>query len=88
MSHESITVTIGEQNITFETGKIARQANGAVIVRCGETLIFSTACATTKPGEETDFLPLKVDYQEPLSASGKTNSGFVNVKVDLPKEKF
>ncbi len=77
MSHESITVTIGEQNITFETGKIARQANGAVIVRCGETLIFSTACATTKPGEETDFLPLKVDYQEPLSASGKTNSGFV-----------
>ncbi|MBA3603580.1 MAG: polyribonucleotide nucleotidyltransferase, partial [Parachlamydiaceae bacterium] len=77
MPHETITVTVGEQKIIFETGKIARQANGAVMVRCGETLIFSTACATSTPGETTDFLPLKVDYQEPLSASGKTNSGFI-----------
>lgn len=77
MSHESISVTVGEQKIIFETGKIARQANGAVMVRCGETLIFSTACATKTSGETIDFLPLKVDYQEPLSASGKTNSGFI-----------
>ncbi|MGZ3633431.1 MAG: polyribonucleotide nucleotidyltransferase, partial [Parachlamydiaceae bacterium] len=76
MSHETISVTVGEQTIIFETGKIARQANGAVLVRCGDTIVFNTACATTTPGA-VDFLPLKVDYQEPLSATGKTNSGFI-----------
>lgn len=77
MPYESISVTVGEQEIIFGTGRIARQANGAVEVRCGDTIVFNTACAATAPGAATDFLPLKVDYQEPLSASGKTSSGFV-----------
>lgn len=75
--HETLSVTVGDREIIFETGKIARQANGAVLVRCGETLVFCTACAGGKPEATADFLPLKVDYQEPLSATGKTNSGFI-----------
>lgn len=77
MTYETFSVTVGEQEIIFGTGKIARQANGAVEVRCGDTIVFSTACAASTPGTVADFLPLKVDYQEPLSASGKTSSGFV-----------
>lgn len=77
MTYETISVTVGEQEIIFGTGRIARQANGAVEVRCGDTIVFSTACAASAPGATADFLPLKVDYQEPLSASGKTSSGFV-----------
>lgn len=77
MPYETISVTVGEQQIIFGTGKIARQANGAVEVRCGDTIVFNTACAAPTPGATADFLPLKVDYQEPLSASGKTSSGFI-----------
>lgn len=77
MSHETISVTVGEQEIIFETGKIARQANGAVLVRCGETIVFNSACAASTAAPTIDFLPLKVDYQEPLSSTGKTSSGFI-----------
>lgn len=76
-SHETISVTVGEQEIIFETGKIARQANGAVLVRCGDTIVFNSACAASTAAPAIDFLPLKVDYQEPLSSTGKTSSGFI-----------
>lgn len=77
MQREIITIDIGEQKVTFETGKIARQANGAVIVRCGETIVFSTACATPTADPTVDFLPLRVDYQEKFSSAGKTLGGFI-----------
>lgn len=72
-----MTVHVGGKDIIFETGKIARQANGAVLVRCGETLVLSTACAAPNVGEGTDFLPLRVDYQEKLSSVGRTLGGFI-----------
>jgi polyribonucleotide nucleotidyltransferase len=77
MQREMISVTIDGKEITFETGKVARQANGAVIVRCGETIVFSTACAAPTADPATDFLPLRVDYQEKFSSAGKTVSGFI-----------
>lgn len=77
MQREIITVNVGEQKISFETGKIARQANGSVIVKCGETLVLCTACAAPKADESTDFLPLRVDYQEKFSSAGKTLGGFI-----------
>jgi polyribonucleotide nucleotidyltransferase len=77
MQRNTISVLIGEQDITFETGKIARQAGGAVIVRAGETLLLSTACAAPNADPATDFLPLRVDYQEKFSSAGKTVSGFI-----------
>lgn len=76
-NQQSTTVSVGGHDITFETGKIARQANGSVLLRCGETLILSTACSGPSPSEETDFLPLRVDYQEKFSSAGKTLGGFI-----------
>lgn len=77
MQRHKLSVTVGEQTITFETGKIARQANGAVITRAGETMLLSTACAAPEAEEGADFFPLRVDYQEKFSAAGKTLGGFI-----------
>jgi polyribonucleotide nucleotidyltransferase len=77
MQRDTLSVLINGQEIIFETGKIARQAGGAVIIRCGETIVFSTACAAPNPDPTTDFLPLRVDYQEKFSSAGKTVSGFI-----------
>ncbi len=77
MQRDILSVNINGQEIIFETGKIARQAGGAVIVRCGETIVFSTACAAPNPDPKADFLPLRIDYQEKFSSAGKTVSGFI-----------
>ncbi len=77
MKRHIMKVKVGEQELIFETGKIAKQANGAVLVRAGETILFNTACATPKAAEEADFFPLKVDYQEKFFSVGKTISGFI-----------
>lgn len=60
----------------IETGKIARQAAGAVMVQRGDTVLFATACRDDKPKEEIDFLPLSVDYQERFSSAGLTSGSF------------
>ncbi|HSX13603.1 MAG TPA: polyribonucleotide nucleotidyltransferase [Chlamydiales bacterium] len=75
--HETITVPVGDKTIKFETGKIARQANGSVLVQCGDTVVFSSACAAPTAAEGIDFFPLRVDYQEKFSAAGKTAGGFI-----------
>jgi polyribonucleotide nucleotidyltransferase len=77
LERKTTSVTIDGKEITFETGKIARQAGGAVIVRSGDTMVFSTACMSPEPMEGIDFFPLKVDYQEKFSAAGKTLAGFI-----------
>ncbi|NGX55733.1 MAG: Polyribonucleotide nucleotidyltransferase [Chlamydiae bacterium] len=74
------------KELTFETGKIAKQANGAVVVTCGETIVFSSACASSRAGEEIDFLPMRVDYQEKFSSAGKTLGGFIK-REGRPSEK-
>jgi polyribonucleotide nucleotidyltransferase len=77
LERKKISVPVGNKEITFETGKMARQANGAVLVKCGETFVFGTACMAPNATEGSDFLPLRVDYQEKFSAAGKTLSGFI-----------
>lgn len=74
---KTLKVHVGGREIIFETGRIARQANGAVIVRCGDTMLLNTACMAPEVAEGADFLPLRIDYQEKLSAVGKTLSGFI-----------
>lgn len=86
MHRETISVQIAGQELIFETGKIARQAHGAVVVRCGETMVFSSACAAPKADEAIDFLPLRVDYQEKFSSAGKTLGGFIK-REGRPTEK-
>ena len=66
----------GNHNITLETGKIARQADGAVIAKMGDTVVLATVvCAKTDVNQ--DFFPLSVHYQEKYSAAGKIPGGFV-----------
>lgn len=77
MDRNTLTLSIGGRDLTFETGKIARQANGSVLVRSGDTIILSTACASPSASEEIDFFPLRVDYQEKFSSTGKTLGGFI-----------
>ncbi len=85
-NRKTITVSVGGRDITFETGKIARQAGGSVIVRSGDTILLGTACSAPPPSEDTDFLPLRVDYQEKFSSTGKTLGGFIK-REGRPTEK-
>lgn len=70
------SVSINGKIISFETGKIARQAAGAVVARTGDTMILATACSA-KAAEDVDFFPLRVDYFEKFSSTGKTLGGFI-----------
>ncbi len=72
-----MTVEIGGQLISFETGQIARQAAGAVIVKCADTHVFASACAAKEADPQADYFPLRVDYQERFSSAGKTIGGFI-----------
>jgi polyribonucleotide nucleotidyltransferase len=64
------------RKLSIETGKIARQADGAVILRSGDTVILATAVAAKKANPETDFFPLTVNYQEKYYAAGKIPGGY------------
>ncbi|HEV2288710.1 MAG TPA: polyribonucleotide nucleotidyltransferase [Candidatus Acidoferrales bacterium] len=74
MAHQT-SVEIGGRQMSFETGKMARQANGAVVLRYGDTVVLSTACMDSKATEK-DFLPLTVDYREYTYSAGKIPGGF------------
>ncbi len=65
------------KKLSIETGKLARQANGAVMVRFGDTVVLVTATASDEPREGIDFFPLTVDYEERLYAVGKIPGGFI-----------
>lgn len=82
---KSLTVSVRGREMTFETGKIARQAQGSVLLRSGETILLATACSAPSSAE-TDFLPLRVDYQEKFSSAGKTLGGFIK-REGRPTEK-
>src|ERR1700742_2948811 len=72
----SVAVSVGGKEITFETGKIAKQADGAVIVRSGDTMILATAQGRTEAREGQDFFPLTIDVEERAYAAGKIPGGF------------
>jgi len=74
MLHQ-VSVEVGGRSLTFETGKVARQANGAVMARYGDTVVLVSACMDTKPNPK-DFLPLTVDYREYTYSAGKIPGGF------------
>jgi polyribonucleotide nucleotidyltransferase len=79
-------ISIGGRTISIETGRLAKQADGAVVVRCGETMVLVTACAAANPREGIDFLPLTVDYKEYTYASGRIPGGFFK-REGKPTEK-
>ena len=80
------TALIGDKEIIFETGKIARQATGSVMATCGETQVLATAVVGKAPGEHQDFFPLTVNYMEKTYATGKIPGGFFK-REGRPTEK-
>ena len=75
--NKEFAVTIGNDLIQFSTGILAKQADGAVVVSCGETIVFSSAVASKKVVEGQDFFPLTVDYREKHYSAGKIPGGFI-----------
>src|ERR1700724_3221320 len=71
----SVTVEVGGRPLILETGKIAKQANGAIVARYGDTVVLTTACMATTQNDR-DFLPLTVDYREYTYSAGKIPGGF------------
>jgi polyribonucleotide nucleotidyltransferase len=72
----SVSVTVGDEEIVFESGKLAKQADGAVLVRSGETMVLATAQGRMEAREGADFFPLTVDVEERMYAAGKIPGGF------------
>jgi len=83
---EKISAPIGDKQIIIETGKLAKQADGAVTVQIGETIVLVAAVAATKAKEGQDFFPLTVDYREKAAAAGKFPGGYFK-REGRPTEK-
>ncbi|HEV2055838.1 MAG TPA: polyribonucleotide nucleotidyltransferase [Methylomirabilota bacterium] len=86
MTSHTVQTKLNGTAISIETGKVAKQADGAVVVRCGGTVVLSTVVATRSPMEGRDFLPLTVEYREKAYAGGKIPGGFFK-REGRPDEK-
>ena len=82
---QSITAQAGDQIITFETGKMARQADGSVVVSCGETMVLVTVVAE-KENKDAGFLPLTIEYQEKMYAAGRIPGSYFRREIGRPSE--
>jgi polyribonucleotide nucleotidyltransferase len=83
---QKVTAQIGANSITIETGKIAKLADGSVVVSCGETIVMASAVSATVIKEGQDFFPLTVDYREKAAAVGKIPGGYFK-REGRPSEK-
>ncbi|HEY2931734.1 MAG TPA: polyribonucleotide nucleotidyltransferase [Acidobacteriota bacterium] len=80
------SIQLGDHEFTIETGRVAKQADGAVVIRYGDTVVLVTACSELRPKEGADFFPLTVDYREYTYAAGKIPGGFFK-REGKPTEK-
>ena len=72
------TFSIGDgKEITIETGKLAKQADGSVVVKSGNTMLLATVCCKKEAAENVDFMPLSVEYQEKYASVGRFPGGFL-----------
>ncbi|MGD0259429.1 MAG: polyribonucleotide nucleotidyltransferase [Verrucomicrobiota bacterium] len=83
---DKVTAPVGDKSLIIETGKLAKQADGAVSVQLGETIVIVAAVAATKAKEGQDFFPLTVDYREKAAAAGKFPGGYFK-REGRPTEK-
>src|SRR6202030_604465 len=86
MKHDVSVQLTGGKSLAFETGKLAKQAHGSVVVRIGESVVLATAVANPDPREGIDFFPLTVDYREYTYAGGRIPGGFIK-REGRPSEK-
>ena len=75
--YRTFKMALGGRLLQLEIGKYAEQANGAVMVRYGDSAVLVTACASKEPRPDADFLPLSCDYEEKMYAAGKIPGGFI-----------
>ena len=73
----TVDIDLQGRTITLETGKVAKQANGAVVVRSGDNVVLVTACSANEPKANASFFPLTVDYREYTYAAGRFPGGFI-----------
>ncbi len=85
MTH-TVDIDLFGKTITFETGRMAKQANGAVIVKTGDNVVLVTACSNEEPKQNASFFPLTVDYREYTYAAGRFPGGFIK-REGRPSEK-
>jgi polyribonucleotide nucleotidyltransferase len=83
---KTFTMELAGRELSIETGRIAKQANGAVVLRSGDTVVLVTATASAEPREGIDFFPMTVDYEERLYSVGKIPGGFIK-REGRPTEK-
>ena len=74
---KSVSMPLGNSTLSLETGRLAEQAGGAVVVQFGESIVLSTVVGDKKPKEDLPFFPLTVDYEERMYAAGKIPGGFI-----------
>src|SRR6201993_1781104 len=86
MKQEVVVDLAGGKRISFETGKLAKQAHGSAVVRIGDNVVLATAVANPDPREGIDFFPLTVDYREYTYAAGRIPGGFIK-REGRPTEK-
>src|SRR6201996_5920365 len=84
--HHTVEIDLGGRIVTLETGKMAKQANGAVVVRSGDAVVLVTACMSDQPKPGAGFFPLTVDYREYTYSAGKIPGGFIK-REGRPSEK-
>src|SRR5580658_5078676 len=84
--HHTVEIDLGGRIITLETGRMAKQANGAVVVRSGDAVVLVTACMADQPKLGAGFFPLTVDYREYTYSAGKIPGGFIK-REGRPSEK-
>ncbi len=82
----TVDIEVGERTLTLETGHIAKQAGGSVVVSCGESRVLVTATSAPDPREGIDFFPLTVDYREYTYSSGRIPGGYIK-REGRPSEK-
>lgn len=81
-----VTLKIGAEELVLETGRMAKQANGAIFATFGGSAVLATVCCGSKPVEDLDYVPLSVDYNEKYYAAGKIPGGFLK-REGRPKDK-
>ena len=84
--HHKVEIDLGGRIVTLETGKMAKQANGAVVVRSGDSVVLVSACMSDQPKPGASFFPLTVDYREYTYSAGKIPGGFIK-REGRPSEK-
>ncbi|MBM9518712.1 polyribonucleotide nucleotidyltransferase [Desulforhopalus vacuolatus] len=82
-----VEAEIGGKTISIETGKIAKQASGSVIVRSGETVVLVTAVGASSPRANVDFLPLTIEYQEKLASVGRIPGNYFRREIGRPSDR-